>query len=44
MKPIVLVVQNEIDDPVALVGEWIAEMGVDIEVIHAYRGESVPTA
>jgi GMP synthase-like glutamine amidotransferase len=44
MKPIVLVVQNEIDDPVALVGDWIAEVGVDIEVIHAYRGESVPAA
>ncbi|MEJ6494342.1 MAG: type 1 glutamine amidotransferase [Actinomycetes bacterium] len=42
MKPIVLVVQNEIDDPVALVGEWINEVGVEVEVVHAYRGETVP--
>ena len=42
MKPIVLVIQNEIDDPVALVGEWINEVGVEVEVVHAYRGETVP--
>jgi GMP synthase (glutamine-hydrolysing) len=42
MKPVVLVIQNEIDDPVALVGEWINEVGVDVEVVHAYRGETVP--
>lgn len=39
-----LVVQNEVDDPVALVGQWISEVGVDVEVIHAYRGETVPAA
>ncbi len=44
MRPLVLVIQNEIDDPVALVGQWINEVGVDLEVIHAYRGESVPAA
>lgn len=42
MRPLVLVIQNEIDDPVALVGEWISEVDVDVEVIHAYRGETVP--
>lgn len=42
MKPVVLVIQCEIDDPVALVGEWINEVGVDVEVVHAYRGEAVP--
>ena len=42
MRPLVLVIQNEIDDPVALVGQWISEVGVDVEVIHAYRGETVP--
>ncbi len=42
MKPIVLVIQNEIDDPVSLVGQWINEVGVDVEVVHAYRGEIVP--
>ena len=44
MRPLVLVVQNEVDDPVALVGQWISEVGVDVEVIHAYRGETVPAA
>ena len=44
MRPLVLVIQNEIDDPVALVGEWISEVGVDVEVIHAYRGEPVPAS
>ena len=39
-----LVIQNEVDDPVALVGQWISEVGVDVEVIHAYRGETVPAA
>ena len=42
MRPLVLVIQTEIDDPVALVGQWISEVGVDVEVIHAYRGETVP--
>lgn len=44
MRPLVLVIQNEIDDPVALVGQWITEVGVDVEVIHAYRDENVPTS
>jgi GMP synthase-like glutamine amidotransferase len=44
MKPVVLVIQNEIDDPVALVGQWINEVGVDVEVIHAYLGETVPSS
>ena len=44
MKPLVLVIQNEVDDPVALVGQWISEVGVDVEVIHAYLGEAVPTS
>jgi GMP synthase (glutamine-hydrolysing) len=44
MKPLVLVIQNEVDDPVALAGQWISEVGVDVEVIHAYRGETVPTS
>ena len=44
MRPLVLVIQNEVDDPVALVGQWINEVGVDVEVIHAYRGETVPAS
>jgi GMP synthase (glutamine-hydrolysing) len=42
VKPVVLVIQCEVDDPVALVGEWINEVGIDVEVVHAYRGEDVP--
>jgi GMP synthase (glutamine-hydrolysing) len=44
MRPLVLVIQNEIDDPVALVGQWISEVGVDVEVIHAYLGQAVPAS
>jgi GMP synthase-like glutamine amidotransferase len=44
MRPLVLVIQNEVDDPVALVGQWINEAGVDVEVVHAYLGETVPTS
>ena len=44
MRPLVLVIQNEIDDPVALVGQWIGDCGVDVEVIHAYLGEAVPVS
>ena len=44
MNPLVLVIQNEIDDPVALVGKWINEVGVDVEVLHAYLGETVPVS
>lgn len=44
MNPLVLVIQNELDDPVALVGDWIAEVGVDVRVVHAYAGEQVPSA
>ena len=44
MKPLVLVIQNEIDDPVSLVGQWINEVGVDVQVIHAYLGETVPAS
>ena len=44
MTPIVLVIQNESDDPVALVGEWIKEVGVDVQVVRAFAGEHVPSA
>lgn len=42
MAPIVLVIQNESDDPVALVGEWIKEVGVEVQVVRAFAGEQVP--
>ena len=44
MTPIVLVIQNESDDPVALVGEWIKEVGVEVQVVRAFAGEQVPSA
>ena len=38
----VLAIQSDPTDPPGLVGEWLAECGVVIDVIHAYRGEPVP--
>jgi GMP synthase (glutamine-hydrolysing) len=36
----VLVVQNEADDPIHLLGTWME--GVDLEICHAYDGDAVP--
>jgi GMP synthase (glutamine-hydrolysing) len=44
MTPIVLVIQNESDDPVALVGNWINEAGIEVQVVRAFAGETVPSA
>ena len=44
MNATVLVIQNELDDPVALIGDWIAEVGVDVRVVRAFAGEQVPTS
>lgn len=38
----VLAVQSDPTDPPALVGDWLAEVGVAVEVIHAHAGEPVP--
>ncbi len=38
----VLVVQNEAIDPVMLVGEWLTEVGIEMEVIRVFDGESIP--
>ncbi|HET7901284.1 MAG TPA: type 1 glutamine amidotransferase [Candidatus Nanopelagicales bacterium] len=38
-----LVVQNDPTDPVALLGEWWAEVGVETTAIRADLGEPVPT-
>lgn len=43
MNPRVLVIQNEESAPAALVGEWLEEAGLSLDVIHAYAGEEVPT-
>jgi GMP synthase (glutamine-hydrolysing) len=38
----VLVIQNEKVDPVAQVGEWIEEFGIELDVRRPYAGEEVP--
>lgn len=42
MNPRVLVIQNEESAPAALVGEWLQERGIELDVIHAYAGEEIP--
>ncbi len=38
-----LVVQNDPTDPVALLGEWWAELGIEMDVVRADQGEAVPS-
>lgn len=38
----VLAVQNEESDPPGMVATWLAECDVQVDVIHAYRGDVVP--
>lgn len=40
--PVVLAVQNDPTDPPLLVGEWLAEAGIDVRVVRAVDGEPVP--
>lgn len=40
--PLVLVVQHEDDCPPALVGRWLAEDGVELDVRRPYAGEPLP--
>ena len=42
-KPIILAIQNDETDAPHLVGEWLTELGFEIQVLRAYAGESVPT-
>ena len=42
MSARVLVVLNEESDPAGLVGNWLEERGVEVDVVHAYAGEAVP--
>lgn len=43
-QPVVLAIQNDPTDPPLLVGEWLAEDGIHVEVVHACFGEPVPSA
>ena len=41
-KPVILAIQNDPTDPPHLAGQWLAEMGFDIQVLRADQGEVVP--
>jgi GMP synthase-like glutamine amidotransferase len=43
-QPVVLAIQNDPTGPPLLVGEWLAEHGIRVEVIQACFGEPVPDA
>jgi GMP synthase-like glutamine amidotransferase len=42
-RPVVLAIRNDLTDPPLLVGDWLNEVGIDIHVICADAGESVPS-
>lgn len=44
MSPLVLVVQHEDQCPPGLLGPWLNERGVRLDVVLAHRGELVPAA
>ncbi|MBV9595042.1 MAG: type 1 glutamine amidotransferase [Actinobacteria bacterium] len=39
-----LVIENEPADPVGVLGEWLLEAGVRIEVVRPYVGDAIPAA
>ncbi len=39
----ILAIQNDETDPPHLAGRWLEEQGHEIVVLHAYRGEAVPS-
>jgi GMP synthase-like glutamine amidotransferase len=41
-QPVVLVIQNDPTDPPLLVGEWLEEDGIRLELLRADEGASVP--
>ena len=43
MSPRVLVVQHQDDCPPALVGDWLAEAGAELDVRRPYAGDALPT-
>ena len=43
LKPIILAIQNDETDAPHLVGQWLTELGFEIQILRAYEGESVPT-
>jgi GMP synthase (glutamine-hydrolysing) len=43
VNPTILFIQNYATDPPHLVGQWLSEIGFDIEVIRAFDGEEIPS-
>jgi GMP synthase (glutamine-hydrolysing) len=43
-RPVVLAIQSDPSDPPLLVGEWLEEDGIRVDVIRACFGEPVPTS
>jgi GMP synthase (glutamine-hydrolysing) len=43
-QPIILAIQNDETDAPHLVGQWLEELGFEIQVLRAYAGDSVPTS
>ena len=43
-QPVVLAIQNDPTDPPLLVGEWLEEEGIRVEVVQACFGAPVPTS
>lgn len=41
-RPVVLVVQNDVTCPAALVGEWLLEDGLSLRITEAFAGDAVP--
>lgn len=41
-RPVVLVIQNDATCPVAMVGEWLLELGLELHVLAADAGEPLP--
>ena len=41
-KPIILAIQNDETDAPHLVGQWLEEIGFEIQILRAYAGEEVP--
>jgi GMP synthase-like glutamine amidotransferase len=43
-RPVVLAIRNDLTDPPLLVGDWLGELGIEIRVVCADAGESVPSS
>jgi GMP synthase (glutamine-hydrolysing) len=44
IHPRVLAIQNDPTDPPLMVGDWLAELGIVVEVVRAHEGDEVPSS